>query len=237
MKKALALLVALSIFIFCFTLTVSAESDKTGATANVNIGEAVEKEYLYREKLDEYLSTTDFYKYGGRHIASYDELYYHRDENGEIDWALIKAAGYRDIEIGAYKVGNRVIRTNTSFNVPFHLDLAVYDVEKETFVDLALTGFKTEAYDGLGRYVDENCKGLGILLGDIDRDDELSIIDCTLIQRCAAKVIDWPEKDQIDLKPVVVGFPDLRYYSDFDCDGERDVVDATKLQRYVTMID
>ena len=69
------------------------------------------------------------------------------------------------------------------------------------------------------------------LIGDLDRDDEISIIDVTLIQRCEVKIREYPEDDSFY---VTDDFGKKeRYYSDFNRDYERDVLDATCIQRYL----
>ena len=182
---------------------------------------------LYKERFyKEYLNMTGY--------VNYKELYYHTDDNGAADWVMVKAernSGVEDIIIEI--VGNRVIFAGERM-YPFTNCYGIYDVKEDRFVSI-ITGSKgtVSGYEGLGRAYDEY--GTGRLLGDIDLDDELTIIDCTLMQRCATRVRDWPENDKIEHK--IDSVPELKYYSDFDRDGERDAVDATKLQRYVTLID
>lgn len=173
-----------------------------------------------------------------KYIASYQELYYHKDKDGETDWALIKTepspdSGFPE-PIVSEIVGNRHVLEGMLI-YPFVNNYGIYDVKEDKFESVIISSFSHEIadYEGLGRAYDEY--GKGRLLGDIDLDDELTIIDCTLMQRCATRVCDWPEDDEI--KAHILSAPQLKYYSDFDRDGERDIVDATKLQRYVTMID
>lgn len=173
-----------------------------------------------------------------KYIASYQELYYHKDKDGETDWALIKTepspdSGFPE-PIVSEIVGNRHVLEGMLI-YPFVNNYGIYDVKEDKFESVIISSFSHEIadYEGLGRAYDEY--GKGRLLGDIDRDDELTIIDCTLMQRCATRVRDWPEDDEI--KAHILSAPQLKYYSDFDRNGERDIVDATKLQRYVTLID
>lgn len=201
----------------------------SGDTAIYDTPEIETKAYKYKEKFDAV--------YPPLNISSYDELYYHKDENNMTDWALIKVTPSdmvqsRDWEIQEI-VGNRVISKGTRI-YPFDNGYGVYNVKEDRF-ESVITGNKrtVSGYDGLDRAYDEY--GEGRLLGDIDRDDELTIIDATLIQRCDVKLRDWPEDDA--MKAEIYSSPKLKYYSDFDRDGERNVVDATLLQRYVTMID
>ncbi len=49
-----------------------------------------------------------------------------------------------------------------------------------------------------------------------------------MIQRCTAIMAQYPEDDEM-------GSPigNIRCYSDFNRDGERDILDATAIQRYL----
>ena len=169
------------------------------------------------------------YGYNKADYPDYKELCVHRDSNGIVDWVLLKCANasmdypaviYQDI------IGNRVYESGHPV-YPFPSGYGIYDAKAEKFVPL--TGDMVPLYKDLGRTFDQI--GEGRLIGDIDGDDDLTVVDCTLIQRCATRIHDWPEDDLID------SALNVTYFSDFDRDGERDIVDATRLQRYVTMID
>ena len=104
---------------------------------------------------------------------------------------------------------------------------AVYDVERADFIDAA--SLVAKEYDGLPRAFDEYVTE-GKPLGDLDDDNVISIIDATIIQRCDARIRDYPDNDKIDLyswnrEPM--------YYSDFNRDGERNILDVTAIQRYL----
>lgn len=76
--------------------------------------------------------------------------------------------------------------------------------------------------------------GYGRLIGDIDGDKELTVADATYIQRCQVGMSDYPESD-IN-KPIDMVDNPIPYYSDFNQDGERDIVDATAIQRFLMML-
>ncbi len=171
----------------------------------------------------------EVYGYNKADYPDYKELCVHRDSNGIVDWVLLKCANasmgnpdviYQDV------IGNRVFVSGNPV-YPFPSGYGIYDAKAEKFVPL--TGDMVPLYKDLGRTFDQI--GEGRLIGDIDCDDDLTVVDCTLIQRCATRIHDWPEDDLID------SALNVTYFSDFDRDGERDIVDATRLQRYVTMID
>ena len=186
-------------------------------------GSFVAKTNYFYEFDEEYGYDKDIY-------TSYKELCHHTDRNGEVDWALLRVVSRLESPMSFHQViGNRVVFKG-GWRYPFSSDYAVYDVHKRRF--LPLSSYLVTQYNGLGRIYDQI--GEGRLLGDIDGDDDLTAVDCTLMQRCVTRLRDWPQDDEI---PKEYGFDDLIYYSDFDRDGERDIVDTTKLQRYVTMID
>ncbi|MBQ3266030.1 MAG: hypothetical protein IJJ15_08355 [Ruminococcus sp.] len=154
----------------------------------------------------------------------YDEPYEHRDQSGDADWVLIQAETFIAQDV-IYEgiIGNRlVIRPTPSY--PFESGYGIYDVKQDIFVSLPCN---TESnYDGLTKALDEVVTGR--LLGDLDGDDRITVVDATIAQRCEAKMRDYPEDDEM-LYP----YGKICYYSDFNRDGERSVLDATCIQRYL----
>lgn len=177
---------------------------------------------LFKAKLkaDYSLSDADF--------SDYEELCYHKDKDGLPDWTLVKVKT-ADASEQTYSgiIANRVCEHEQSASL-FGSGYGIYDAAEKRFIPL--TDDIVGRYKDLGRIFDN--LGSGRLIGDVDSDDELTAIDCTLIQRCSTRICDWPEDDIVDSEGL-----DLVYFSDFDRDGERDIVDATRLQRYVTYID
>lgn len=193
---------------------------------------------LYKDSFKEYYGIKDYDPETGEgDLMDYRELYYHENENGETDWVLLYArmcmmfpATFRAI------LGNRVFDQWNTYT-PFYTGYGIYDVEKETVVDLCDPyQFDADSYSGWKRAVDQygfresdaNGEINGRLLGDLDGDDELSILDVTLLRRCDVKLCDWPENDEIG-----ADFGKLTRFSDFNRDGGRDILDATCLQRYL----
>ena len=168
------------------------------------------------------------YGYSKQSYPSYKELCYHKDENGSTDWVLLRVESeysYPVIYMGI--IGNRVYEDD--YYMPFECKYGVYDVKQKKFYDL--NGYTAARYKDLGRIFDQI--GEGRLLGDMDRDDDLTAVDVTLIMRCEVRMRDWPEDDEFRFDE----FGGIMYYSDFNRDGERDIVDATKLQRYIIGMD
>ena len=136
---------------------------------------------------------------------SYSELYYHKDKNGENDWVLVKADS--NIEQPAYYnaiIANRVIM-RSSYGVPFSSGYGVYDVKADRFMNAS----------------------------SVDRDNDISIIDTSLLQRCEIQLRDYPDDDLI-IPEDGLWLYSAKYYSDFNRDGERNILDATCMQRYLS---
>lgn len=187
-------------------------------------GDHIKAPSYYRTQFDTYLKE----RYSSATLLSYKEMYYHKDTNGETDWVLLYASSNMQSPLFLNTlIGNRVIM-RSSYGVPFSSGYGIYDVKNDQFMDAASAS--DNGYNGFERTFDEI--GGGRLLGDLDGDNELSIIDATLIQRCQVKLRDYPADDEI--KPVDgLWMYSVKYYSDFDRDGIRDITDATKLQRYL----
>lgn len=187
-------------------------------------GSRIKAPTYYQTLLEAYLKK----RYIGAMLLSYKELFYHKDKNGETDWVLLYADS--NIESPAFYnniIGNRVIM-RSGYGAPFSSGYGIYDVKNDQFMDAASA--ENYGISGFGRSFDQN--GGGRLLGDLDRDEELTVIDVTVIQRCQVKLRDYPSDDEI----VPLGglwMQPAKYYSDFDRDGERDITDATALQRYL----
>lgn len=174
---------------------------------------------------------------------AYDELYEHRAENGEPDWVLIYADAPEPPApwIFSTVICNRVF-IKDGWDEPFNTDYGIYDVKNDRFIDvnnenMNSRDFDPRKYPELVKIFDEyavQVKGGNInrLLGDLDGDDVISIIDATIIQRCDVNMRGYPEDDgPITLDSYAKTSPG--YYSDFNRDGERDILDATCIQRYL----
>ena len=175
--------------------------------------------YLYKDRfVEKYIDADEQGTWG------YRELYYHKDGNGETDWALVQ--GYQPIVSPLEYVTVVANRVLSPYNIyyPFSARYGIYDVKQDRFIPL--NGKTVEDYDGLKEAFDEI--GEGRLLDDIDGDNTITVLDATMMQRCAAKITAYPEDDEM-------GAPigNIRHYSDFNRDGNRDVLDATAIQRYL----
>ena len=178
---------------------------------------------LYQTQFEAFLEND-----GAPEFWSYKELYYHKDINGETDWVLVKADS-NVVKPAFYNavIGNRVIMRR-SYGTPFSSGYGVYDVKADQFMNAGSA--QLYGCDGFVSVFDQY--GGGRLLGDIDRDDDLSIIDATMMQRCIASLREYPDDDEI-IPEGGLWTHSAKYYSDFDRDGERSILDATCVQRYL----
>ncbi len=160
----------------------------------------------------------------------YDELYYHYDENGEIDWALIYACSYNSPPWnyhGIYK--DRILMYGDQS--PFCFRYGIYDVKNDKFLDIFYTPFIFDEYEGLEETID--AQKLGYPIGDADLDRELTILDATFIQRTLAGLCSFSYYDEVLWYYGYKSWDELgypKYISDFDRDGEHTVMDATAIQ-------
>ena len=125
-------------------------------------------------------------------------------------------------------IANRVIM-RSSYGVPFSSGYGVYDVKADRFMNASSA--ERSGYDGFTNAFDRF--GGGRLLGDIDRDNDISIIDTSLLQRCEIQLRDYPDDDLI-IPEDGLWLYSAKYYSDFNRDGERNILDATCMQRYLS---
>ena len=164
-------------------------------------------------------------------LYAYEELYTHYDKDGKADWVFVNAFGGGGMPWIACKIFNhRVYLLDTTSGL-FEFGMGLYDVKEDVFIDIARMD-DYSAYDGLAEAIDTY--GKGVLLGDIDRDDAMTVLDATMLQRCSAKIAEYPANDEIE--PYSSSYTHIRYYSDFNLDGERSILDATCMQRYLARV-
>lgn len=158
----------------------------------------------------------------------YKEEYEYADQ--EANWVLINASAGQYIDEKVYGVfGNRVLISEVK-SEPFGLYWGVFNANTYEFVDLVYAWKDEETFPNLHETF-EMLK-LGIPIGDMDRDKELTVIDATHIQKCMAQLESYPDDDILAPKyRGVNGY--LKYISDFDHDNERTIIDATAIQRHL----
>lgn len=183
---------------------------------------------IYESRYLEQLKTPD-----GNRTYSYRELYYHKDENGETDWALIEAnAGTQPDMLVSAVVFGRVL-THTLSAVCFQFNYGIYDVIQDKFIDLVDIKDTPELYPGLYETV-WNLK-IGRPLGDADKDNDLTILDATTIQRYLAEL----ETNEIESDIYWLGWdnPGYHLFSDYDRDDDITILDATAIRRALVGLD
>ena len=141
--------------------------------------------------------------YGSVPRYDYNELYFYYAEetDEEPTWALVRAKNNAVMWISVY--GTNV--GNRILVTPCH---------------------EKKSVSGYHVYVKE----FGQLIGDIDCNNVIEIIDATYIQRYLAEYTDFIGAYNIDQLTNVTGSIDV---SDFDRDGETTVMDATMIQRHL----
>lgn len=216
MKKLVSILIIAMILLSVFSVVAFAQDNQ----------EQTEKEYIYQNEFEKiYESNIHFGNY------FYDELYYHYDYAGSIDWVLVSAQTEPPPPANYYGVFDDMISLSGA-SYPFEVLYAVYDVSKGEFIDICDLE-SLDAYEGLR----EQIYALGFLfpIGDADRDKELTILDATYIQRILAKLEMHPMDDLTSYFSVTDD--KLQYISDFDRDGDRTILDATAIQMKLARLD
>ena len=206
MKRLVSILLGLIMLLSITTVRVFAET--------------TDSKYLYKDKFVEY----ELQEY--MQMPLYEELYYHRDNSDEIDWALIRAWVYPagDMQVGLVFC-DMYIETNSYF-VPFYVDYGIYDAKKDKFC--SFLSIEANDYEGLYEVVKEKVDGRHV--GDADSDGELTVMDATFIQRALAQLCEFSPRDALECSS-------LKYLSDFDGDGDVSIMDATAIQRRLARLD
>ena len=238
MKKILCMLLIFTLLMSACLIGVSAEviADNDEDAANT-VGTATEDEadkWLFYQKFRERFDNPDWDKFE----VVYEELYYHYDSQGNVEWALI--CGYiPGRTLWTFKIcavlEDRVIRGDRVMSGPFCTDYGIYDVTKQEVIDLASASEEEKYHDEIFAYLDEN--NIGEIIGDMDNDRKVTVKDATYIQKCVASIIEFPENDAVSKNFYYSeGYGYLAYLSDFNRDKVRNVKDATAIQKYVAGI-
>ena len=209
MKKMICILITVMIIVSALSFGVSAQATVTPDPNN-----------LFEEAFIEQ------YKDSIRLVYEYDELYYHYDNEGNIDWVYIKAIISDPSVAYSYAVYGDMVCLLGSVE-PFGDYYGVYDVAQDEFISACKID-DLSAYDGLEQqvYKREFLKPIG----DFDQDGKLTIIDATGIQYALAGLADFPYNDDLEEMWYFKVGKELKYFTDFDRDGKRTVMDATAIQ-------
>ena len=190
----------------------------------------------YDYKLGEYL------RFDFQEDYSYSELYYHTQRSEDIsiggnytDWVLVSAEPILDNDGVMYGVFDDVMLMN-GISYPFRFGYGVYDCINDKFY--SITQAWNMDFDDLHDVFIHVLKskdliGSIFMLGDADRDGELTVLDATHLQRFTVHAENLEYDDVTAHKSHSFG-PKIKYLSDFNCDGDRDIIDVTLIQRQVT---
>jgi len=204
----------------------SEELDITAAFESGCVGKYIGKEPQYRylekfkaEYVDSGIDTPDMI---------YEEVYNQYafgKRPYEIDWVLVHAYVNGPLPRECYAVlGDRVSLAGEC--VPFAVNYAVYDMNTKEFIDICDIE-DWSVYNGLEKQIEK--LELGVPIGDADYDNKLTVLDATYIQRVAAKLCEYYDIDDLSGRYQIND--ELKFISDFNRDGQRNVMDATAIQR------
>lgn len=177
---------------------------------------------VFEEAYRNYYSASEYF---------YNELYYHFNEKQELDWVLVNAYLYLSSPLGIkMDIGNIVLYSEEIYS-DFRYKYGVYDVVEGKFYDLFDLRSEPEKFDELLEVLAE--LKIGRLIGDLDGDGDISILDATAIQRCLAGLDDYPSDEYYS----VYDTDDCGRMSDFDRDGDVSILDVTAIQRKLAQYD
>ena len=118
-------------------------------------------------------------------------------------------------------------------NHPFDYGYCVYLPESKEYIDLVnalkmnLAGIENAFVEG----------GIGNLIGDMDKERKITVRDATYIQKCIAGLEKFERYDKIEHFDAMLNnmdeTPPLLYISDFNRDCQRNIKDATAIQKSI----
>ncbi|MBQ2944346.1 MAG: hypothetical protein IJD93_06645 [Ruminococcus sp.] len=221
MKKILALLLATLLLSALCVTSVSALPD--GMEVYKYVGET--------KYIDEVVALS-FKTVFSPDTLVYGEIYEYYSEDSTAtgdevtpDYVLVEISGSRGILKDSMNIfGNYVLYIDGGSD-PFVFNYGVYIPAEGKIYDLVDAW--EMGLDGIEKAFTES--GIGILLGDMDKDRTLTVKDATYIQKCIAELQEFANEDIIEL----YSEEKTLYISDFNRDGVRNVKDATAIQKYI----
>ena len=234
MKKILCITIVAVMLLSLFSTAVSANTvadNLNDATKSVSTSTKDEADWLFYQKFyDRFIHEND-------RVLFYEELYYHYNDDGDLEWVLIHGRTENLppwVNTPCAVFEDRIIRKTEPIN-NFHVDYALYLVEEQLFRDLVYlwkdAKYTEDIYNAL------NEKNIGEVIGDMDKDNKLTIKDATYIQKCIAELISFPENDEVPGGYGAEFHGYVAYISDFNRDGVRNIKDATAIQKQIAGIE
>ncbi|MBR2715797.1 MAG: dockerin type I repeat-containing protein [Ruminococcus sp.] len=162
---------------------------------------------------------------------SFEKTYEHKDENGEIDWILLKAdTGNAMCALCGMDLGDVVVHSPNIYSY-FTYNYGVYDVKEDKIYDLKDLRKTPYKYNELGATLVD--LGVANPFGDADKDGKVTIFDATYISRY---LVDLEKLSYREHYNVVVRYDEHEenrsgYVSDIDRDGKITIMDATTIQK------
>ena len=229
-ERIIAVVLALIVALCSFATVAASETKPNEIPGNSVItstaDEATKDEYLFLQKFID----IELYGYVDE-LIEYDEPYYHYDDNGNVDWAIVYAITPSSPEFCTYYI---VVEDILIRDYPnnWGVGYGIYSVEDDRFfpIEDVLDNPKYKDIPEALRTIEA-----GEIIGDMDYDRKLTVKDATFIQSAIANIVEFPLEDRVDYE---TGNSDaiteeLTYISDYNRDGKRDIKDATAIQRRV----
>ena len=233
-ERIIAVVLALIVALCSFATVAASETKPNEIPGNSVItstaDEATKDEYLFLQKFID----IELYGYVDE-LIEYDEPYYHYDDNGNVDWAIVYAITPSPPEFCTYYI---VVEDILIRDYPnnWGVGYGIYSVEDDRFfpIEDVLDNPKYKDIPEALRTIEA-----GEIIGDMDYDRKLTVKDATFIQSAIANIVEFPLEDKVcylvDYDPSFdkIMTEELTYISDYNRDGKRDIKDATAIQRRV----
>ena len=218
MKKLISLILCIGFIAGCFGM------------ASV----CAEQEYKYQEQVYELLNAEKYEQIEDYLPLHYRECFeYFSDTNTSDvpDYVLIDFYTNMFEPMLYMKIIGDYIFWDYSRYIPDAIGYFIYlPAENELY---SLSGAYKANIEGIDKVFTEY--GAGVLIGDADNDNKLTIKDASLIQKALAGLVELD--DSIFAEE---GFAELSkpgYVSDYDRDGERTVKDVSAIQKAIAGLD
>ncbi|MGN0504842.1 MAG: hypothetical protein ACI4HJ_07365 [Ruminococcus sp.] len=212
-----------------------------GCAALVNVS-AISVDTENKYKYDEIIIPKVFQDYELENpdlVIYYNEVfeYYAHDTDSSQDesipeYVLIYLSTNMSYDMPTADVFGEYILKSTSIGYPFAYGYGIYiPSTKEVY---SLTYAYELGIEGIEQVFTE--AKIGRLIGDMDKDREITIKDATIIQKCLAGISEFDKNDYI----IAFSYednPPLLYVSDFNRDCNRNIEDATAIQKHLAKMD
>ncbi len=191
-------------------------------TFNDGTGEAPKLEFWKEDVLDAAGIGTAY----SCEVLGYEELYeYGGNFNVDPDYVLVRlCTDMVSPSLVADALGEDYIIRQTSAGIPFSYDYGIYLPRQDRVMDIA-EAFEEgiEGIENVLPYISSK-----ELVGDVNRDDKLNILDATVIQKQLAGLITIKNDSLDEYRDAPISA-----ISDFDRDGKCTVKDATAIQKKI----